>query len=580
MAEDPGTGPGRRSGSAAGRLRRLLLRKAREADSRRGKRRDLRSRRASEAQRAIAEALLAERSGGGPRIARDEWGVPLDDRHVRSSLTVEGAGSLKHVLSGPRRSDFARMFRWKRNRALLAVVLLALPFLVYIAASERLSAWSDPPLGISSEEGAVLGPLWAASPDTAFAFRPRGGRTFPSRFEDTVASWPAGDSVVRADRAGATAYGTADGGTVWRTAPGGAGLCAAAADPADGGVGVVVVERDGGDGEDVRGCDTVLGIDLATGAELWESPLPGPTGAGAEATAGPVIAWSTGPHAVIARGPLLAGFDAGSGEELWSGTECTFARHRPLSRGDGSAAVLGSCGPREEAVFTGVLDTATGEVSERRALPEDAVRSGPGALTLVAADPVTVHSDPLPAGSEYLLSEGRVPEGDELLVAADGGWTRIDAEGTAGVGSAEEAWRLDPRRSRPTASDGVLYIETDDPGGNRVLAFDLERGEVRWNRLVAEDHFVRVAGAGGGRVLAVSRDPGSGGEDGAPPRTRILALPADGEGPAELVADGLPDVPWLETTPVRLHESGDRYVVGPAPDPYGKEPVPPLFAAG
>ncbi|MFW5420749.1 PQQ-binding-like beta-propeller repeat protein [Nocardiopsis sp. CNT-189] len=585
MTEDRGTGPGRRSRSAGRRLRGLLLRKAREADARRGKRRDPRSRRASAAQRAVAEALLSERSGGGAGIPRDEWGVPLDDRHVRSSLTVEGAGSLRRLFSGPRRADFTRAFRRKRDRAMLGAAVLILPFLAYFLVSDRLTAWSDPEAGIS-ESGAVLGPLWEASPDTAFAFDSGGGRGFPSRFEDTAASWPAGDTVVRADRAGVTSYAAADGEVRWRFAPDGAGLCTAAAEPAEGGVGVLVVERDGGDGEDVRGCDTVLGIDLATGAELWEARVPGLAERGGEA-GGRLSAWSAGPRAVVAWGPVLAGFGAGDGEPLWDAAEppaagdgCAPAPLRLLPRDDGSAAVLGSCGPGGEAAFTGLLDTATGEVSERLALPEDAARSGLGSLTLVAADPVTVHSDPLAADSEHLLTEGGVPEGDELLVAAGGGWTRTGAEGTAGVGSEEERWEIDLHGGRFTAAGEVLYAETGDAGGNRVVAFDLERGGVRWNRRVAEDHFARVAGAGGDRVLAVVRAPGSGGEDGTPPRTRILALPAGGEGPAELVADGLPDVPWLESTPVRLHKSGGRYVVGPAPDPYGKEPVPPLFAAG
>src|SRR5690606_2786660 len=509
----------------------------------------LRSRRASEAQRSIAEALLSERSGsGGAEIPRDEWGVPLDDRHVRSELTVEGAGALRRVLSGPRRSDFTRPFRRKRDWIFLGVAVLMLPVLLYYLASDRLTSWSDPSVPIEGEGTAE--PLWAASAEDTFVFDETvGDRDYPSRFEETAAVWPAGDTVVRADRAGVTSYAAADGEVLWHTDPGGEGLCTAAGDAAAGGVGVVVVEREGGDGTDSRGCDTVLGIDLSTGERLWKKEIPELAEVRGDNVQVRVRAWSAGGQAVVSWGPLLAGFDAAGGETPWTATElpgpdgtCPAGSHEIMPRGDGEAVLLGFCGSEGERPFTGLLDTATGEVSEQRALPAGAEKDGSDTLRLVAADPVVVYTSPCSS-----MSDGS-RQNDELLVAADGDWTRIAAWGEAGVGAEKKEWGLDHRDGRFTVVGGVLYAETAGTSENRIAAFDLDRGEPLWDRRV-EDHFVRVVGADGDRVLAVART-GRGDadeEDNVDPwRTRILALPTDGEGPAELVADDLPAVPWLD----------------------------------
>jgi len=576
MTEDRGNGPGRRA--------RRLLRRVREADTRRGKRRDLQSRRAGEAQRSIAEALLSERSGGDAEIPRDEWGVPLDGRHVRSSLMVEGARPLRRMLSGPRRSDFTRPFRRKRDWIFLGVAVLMLPVLLYYLASDRLTAWSDPPVPIEGEERAA-GLLWEASPKDVFEFDETAAeRDFPSRFERTGAVWAVGETVVRADRAGVTSYAAADGEVLWRTDPGGEGLCTAAGDPAGDGVGVLVVEHEGGDGTDGRGCDTVLGIDLSTGERLWEKEVPELAGVRGDDVEMHVRAWSAGGQAVASWGPLLAGFDAAGGEVLWTATElpgpdgrCPTGSHEILPRGDGEAAVLGFCGSGGDRPFTGVLDTATGEMSGQLALPAGEDGAELDVLRLVAADPVVVYGSP----GSGLFGDSR--QSDELLVAADDGWNRIAAWGEAGVGAEKREWGLDHRNGRFAVAGGVLYAETSDRRDeNRVAAFDLDGGELLWDRRV-EDHVVRIAGVDGDRLLAVARtgtDTRTGDDEHEDPlRTRVLALPASGEGPAELVADGLPDIPQLDNSPVRLYEFDGAHVVGPFPGP-GGDPGSPLFAAG
>ncbi|WP_026128590.1 outer membrane protein assembly factor BamB family protein [Nocardiopsis halophila] len=512
---------------------------------------------------------------GGADVPRDEWGVPIDRRHVRSGLYAHDSRWLR-MLSGPGRKDFKGLFTLKRLPFLL-VGLALMPGLVYYWGSRNLSVFLDPPISVEGASEAAQ-PAWQAPLEDAHA-----PSTGGSPFGEAFALWPGGGGAVRADRAGVTAYGAEDGERAWRFDEG-EGLCAAAAGTAgaDGDLGLVLVEREGGTGDDGAACGTLVALDLDTGEERWRWSPPDLDGVEGLPPRD-VRVRAAGPHALASWGPMLVGLDAADGEVLWAETEvpgpggdCASHRTRVLPDGGGTAALLGTCasGPDEGAPFTAVLDMETGEVSSAQALPDDLPMDLLASTALVSADPVAVVYS---SAASLLLDdedEGDAPE-DALLVAdGEGGWRRIAATGETGVGAVGGEWSLSDAETATTVHDGVLYASPGDwETDERVLAIDLEAGRVLWDRRV-EDHDVQVVGADGDRILAVAEYG-----DGDDEVVRVMSLPADGEGSARVLADGLPVQPYRSWGAVRTVEIDGGYAVGSPPIPGGSDDAVPLTAA-
>ncbi|MDA2814309.1 PQQ-binding-like beta-propeller repeat protein [Nocardiopsis sp. RSe5-2] len=512
-------------------------------------------------------------SGSGSNIPRDEWGVPLDSKHVRSGLYARES-RLARVAEGPKRKDFKRLFTLKRL-PILAGGLAVSVFVSYYWGSQNITAIFDPPMKTEGESTAAV-PVWEAPADDVY--RPGGSTT---DFDEVFALWPGGGGAVRADRAGVTAYGVEDGSASWRFTEG-EGLCAAAEDPAgeDGGLALVIVEREGGSGDDGALCDTLVALDLDTGEERWRWEVPELNGV--EGIPGQdVRVWADGPRALAAWGPLLVGVDAADGGTLWAeaeihgpGEDCVSYRNDVMTEG-GSAAVAGSCETPDGTTtpFAAVLDTATGEVSGVRAFPTDMSIDFLSSISVVSTDPLAVVHSSL---SSLLSGEDEESTiGSELLIADGGdGWKRIDATQESGYGAASEEWRLGDSETALATHDGVLYASPGNwSADERMLAIDLEAGEILWNRRV-DDHAVQVVGADEDGVLAVA-EYGDRGER----ETRVLRMPLNGEGRAQVLATGLPEQGFRANGVVQAVEIDGGYAVGAPTDPYDTGPVVPLAAA-
>ncbi|MDA2806955.1 outer membrane protein assembly factor BamB family protein [Nocardiopsis suaedae] len=518
-------------------------------------------------------------SGGGSNIPRDEWGVPLDPKHVRSGLYARES-RLARMGEGPKRKDFKRLFTLKRL-PFLAAGLAASVFVSYYWGSQNITAIFDPPMKTEGESTAAV-PVWEAPADDVH--RPGGATT---DFDEVFALWPGGGGAVRADRAGVTAYGVEDGSASWRFTEG-EGLCAAAQDPAgeDGGLALVIVEREGGAGDDGALCDTLVALDLDTGEERWRWEVPELNEA--EGIPGrDVHVWADGPRALAAWGPLLVGVDAADGETLWAetgiegpGEDCVSHGNDVMTEG-GSAAVAGSCETSDgtSAPFAARLDTATGEVSGVRAFPTDMNIDFLSSVSVVSTDPLAVVHASLSSELSSLLSDGDGDEeptiGSELLIAdGEDGWKRIDATQESGYGAASEEWRLGDSETALASHDGVLYASPGNwSADERMVAIDLEAGEILWNRRV-DEHAVQVVGADDRGVLAVAEYGDSTEEE-----TRVLRLPLDGEGRARVLATGLPEQSYNAAGAVHAVEIDGGFAVGAPTDPYDDGPVVPLTAA-
>ena len=449
-----------------------------------------------------------------------------------------------------------------------AGVVLALLAVVYggITAVDRIV---DPAVPLEGTPDAP-GPTWdhrVLAEETG----PAGdGRGMPN----AAALWPGGgETAVFASPLGMTAQRVAESDDVWTFSPEGGHLCAATEEAAgdDGGTGVVVVGReeaadeDGADSPRIV-CDTVVALDLDSGEERWRL-TPSEIDGAEDLRPGAVRLWADGARTVAAWGPLTVGIDTGSGEELWSAPEldvreeaCTFAPAGFSADGRGGAALLGGCGRGSRRTLTTVLDTGTGETSRTRALPSASGMLG-SRYTLVSADPVAVLFSP---GLEPLLSEDDGPQ-DELFTAdGDGdGWTITRPAGEAGFGPAKTEWSLGSGTTL-AARDGVLYATPGGAGGwARVVALDLATGRTLWDRRLAVRD-LDVIGFSGDRLLAAAAIEGDG--DDAEVTTRLLDLPTDGEGPAQVLATDLPELPAPATSGGPWAVAvGDGYAVGTAP---------------
>lgn len=476
----------------------------------------------------------------------------------------------------------------------LSVALVAFPFDTY------------PSDGLTGEENA-LGVLWETPVDDAFD-RDSLGEGDQAFFTLWAVTWSLEGAVTRADRAGVSAYSLEDGEPLWRFVPEGEGLCTAAEHPAgsEQDIGVVLVEKTGGQGRDGglgNACDTAVAIDLATGEELWRAPVGEPWQGWPEEPEYPMVTgvgmWADGPRVVVQRAQTLVGLDAdGRGRELWSEEELLFptsvevpgrrsdepcfqSKQELLLGGEGEAVIHGEC---DGMGAVGVLDTATGQISDRRALTTDGARSlGSRSPRLVSADP-TVLACYRPQCGE--------PEGEFRVQVLDGdGEKFIDVHREPATLTEED--RDDPPytyvgvwvEENRVVDDGVLYVSTDrgtpelDSEWSRIAAIDLTSGETLWTRHV-EDHRMHGAFAvEDGRVLAMASTYS---EETGQPYARLLAFPVEGEGDVEVIADGLPEMGWSN---LRVLPADGRYVLTLSPggvqDRSGtRNDVAPLYVVG
>ncbi|MDA2810470.1 hypothetical protein O4J56_07460 [Nocardiopsis sp. RSe5-2] len=139
--------------------------------------------------------------------------------------------------------------------------------------------------------------------------------------------------------------------------------------------------------------------------------------------------------------------------------------------------------------------------------------------------------------------------------------------------------------------DGTLYLIASDTRRiwDRTAAVDLTTGQTRWARY-AEGYVPReVLAVEDGRVLVLAlHAPGASStpmseDEGVD--LRLLAFPADGEGAAEVVADGLPRLFDTFADEARVSVSDGRYYLALPPRLLGKrtddgERVRPLYAIG
>ncbi|MDA2804441.1 outer membrane protein assembly factor BamB family protein [Nocardiopsis suaedae] len=456
---------------------------------------------------------------------------------------------------------------------------------------------TGPSITVTGEEQA-LSIVWEASADASGPVE--------SRFDDWAALWPTAGAVVHADHRGVTAYSSDEGAHLWDFTPEGRGLCAAAETPAGkkGDIGVVLVEEADGDG-DYGGygnaCRTVVALDLESGEEVWTAEAGPPwEGAKKEAERYPwatgAEVWADGPRVVVQRGEILLGLDADeAGREVWqeenplfpdaeekewaNGPDysCLDVEQSPLPGGEGELAVLAAC---DYQWRVGVLDTATGEVSERSDASDTKA-------PLLSGDPLV--------RSCWDRGECRPPGGGFDVHVFDGGDAEIvhaqQERGALPEGPGEEPDYAYPPAlgggESYTVDDGILYLIASgrEEPWDRLAAVDLTTGQTRW-AYYAERYTPReVLGVENGRVLVLAwHEPEASAPPSAEEDLRLLSFPADGEGPAEVIADGLPALPGSAVSDVRVSVSGGRYYLALPPRALGErtddEPVAPLYTVG
>ncbi|NEB41061.1 PQQ-binding-like beta-propeller repeat protein [Streptomyces sp. SID14515] len=361
-----------------------------------------------------------------------------------------------------------------------------------------------------------------------------------------VGNWVLGDAVVRARTDGLTGYGLADGRELWNLAAPERGSACAMSDSVVDGVGVIVFGR-----VDAP-CDTVWGVDTASGRKLWERKITG--GTGFESPTDGRVAVDGG-VAVTLEDTAVRGFALRAGDPRWELDLDAGCSPVVASAAAGRTRVVVQC--LRDGEFGSLelfsLDTATGKAVRRTALP---VESEWEAAVVVSARPFT------------LWLKEKDARGTDAALAFD---DRDRLRGTVKVSGPEEDLRMtaygdqdfDARPALRAAVVGdVLVTAVTKPGKvipEALSGYGLDDGQRLWH-----------TGAGGpvtaltrlsGNRLAVLADGRIRSLD---PRTGHLA-----EGP--LIREGLDDV--AEAPQLVRGRDGDWVLVNPE----GAGATPPLL---
>lgn len=301
---------------------------------------------------------------------------------------------------------------------------------------------------------------WAAPADAA------DGSSAPD--DGLLGAWITGQTVVRGDGQGVTAYSLTDGHQLWHlTAPhAGAVPCAMSASANGSGLGAVVFQAKPGSSSP---CTIVVAVDTATGKTAWTATLP-------KAGTSPAASVMVNDTRVVAvNGTEAIGYAATTGKQSWTyqgrGKYCALA-----GGGSGDTVLLqttcADTSPKEQAV---TVDAGTGKMQWWRGLPSEAA-----SYTVLSASPavIGVHmSDPAKDTLLALDTKGTVTA---TIPAAQTGGTLDDTHG---------AFAPQPALFfQGTTVVTALVPAAQASGGNSstVVAFDLATGRQLWRTQATE----------------------------------------------------------------------------------------------
>ncbi|WP_328313308.1 PQQ-like beta-propeller repeat protein [Streptomyces sp. NBC_00442] len=179
-----------------------------------------------------------------------------------------------------------------------------------------------------------------------------------------VGNWTLDGAVVRVHTTGLNSYDLADGRRRWSMDAPARGSACAMSDTVVDGTGVIAFGRAG------QACDTVWGVDTASGRKLWEQKISG------DAEFGPVtdgrVAADTG-TAVALEDTAVRGFALRTGVPRWSLALDKGCTPVLVSAAAGRTRVVVQCmtGSAFSSLNLVSLDTATGTHVRRTALPAE-----------------------------------------------------------------------------------------------------------------------------------------------------------------------------------------------------------------
>ncbi|MFC0029701.1 PQQ-binding-like beta-propeller repeat protein [Micromonospora chaiyaphumensis] len=339
--------------------------------------------------------------------------------------------------------------------------------------------------------------------------------------EDMFGAWLVGDNVVRAQADGVLAYRLSDGGQAWGApAPDGTSVCVAAQAVTDG-RGAVAVGSD-------KSCNTVAGVDLNSGKVTWQAKFPAPVVEGRDMLTAPDLSVA-GQQVIVRSEDTLIGLSLATGKQLWRttgekqlpGRDCGF---RDMRAADDLVVVTYGCSRGGEV---DALDPATGKVRWRQRLPESKLIDGvlslqpPVGLPGLGHDAYTIRD---PRTGKEVASFTDPIDGVELWDVPPNRSNAIDG----------------PAIYECLVTDDTLYFPTFPkpvPGtgrsANQIAAIDLATGRKRWISSGHSSSKVQLIRQDEQGVLAWE----SGDRKKAPPRL-VRIDPATGK--VSVVAEGPP----------------------------------------
>ncbi|MFE9689876.1 PQQ-binding-like beta-propeller repeat protein [Micromonospora sp. NPDC005806] len=348
-----------------------------------------------------------------------------------------------------------------KRRGRLALLLAG--GLVAVLAVGAGTAWGVSRL-IGGGSGADLKVAWTLD------FPERENMTGLTAFdqEDMFGAWLVGDNVVRAQADGVLAYRLSDGGQAWGApAPDGTSVCVAAQAVTDG-RGAIAVGSD-------KSCNTVAGVDLNSGKVTWQVRFPAPVLEGRDTLTAPDLSVA-GQQVIVRSEDTLIGLSLATGKQLWRttghkllpGRDCGF---KDMRAADDLVVVTYGC-PRGGEVDG--LDPATGKVRWRQRLPESKLIDGvlgvqpPVGLPGLGHDAYPIRD---PRTGKEVASFTDPIDGVELWDVPPNRSNAIDG----------------PAIYECLVADDTLYFPTFPkpvPGtgrsANQIVAIDLATGKKRW----------------------------------------------------------------------------------------------------
>jgi outer membrane protein assembly factor BamB len=305
----------------------------------------------------------------------------------------------------------------------------------------------------------------------------------------TVGAWAGHGSVIRIRVDEAVSYDAATGAQQWALqVPGTDVACSISNDT--GAIGLIAY------GQDSTSCDHVMGVDLATGRQLWTDPVSSPY-SGNNPTGVLAIAGST---AIVLTDNGIAGIDAQSGRQRWTASAPSDCSFQQVDAAGATAIAMAACAGSFWVVS---LDPATGKAAWRYHVTEP---SDSYQFQVLSVSPTVINDDltgPRGTSTVRVFAPGGAVTAafpvSGIPDSAASGPLALDTASTDGFGAPDVI-----------IGNTLVGVASDDSGHGALVAFSLAGGQRQWvTPLPDEVHDLTAGGsaAGGEVVLVDESDP-------------------------------------------------------------------------